>query len=171
MGFTREDVLGVSSLDLDIWADPVDRVRLVKELQETGEVSNLEARFRRKNGSITVGLMSARVITIQGEVCILSVTRDIEDRIQSETELREAHTQLEQAYVATLKGWARALALRENETADHSQRVVEYTLQIAQKMGIQGEALTQIQRGALLHDIGKMGVPDGILFKTGTSDA
>ncbi len=167
MGFTREDVLGVSSLDLNIWADPVDRVRLVKELQETGEVSNLEARFQRKNGSITVGLMSARVITIQGEVCILSVTRDIEDRIQSEMELREAHTQLEQAYVATLKGWARALALRENETADHSQRVVEYTLQIAQKLGIQGEALTQIQRGALLHDIGKMGVPDGILLKPG----
>ena len=162
MGYTREDVIGITSLELNIWDDPADRARLVKGLQEKGELLNLEARFRRKDGSITVGLMSARVITIQNEKCILSITRDIAERIQTELELRETHTLLEQAYEATLRGWARALALREHETADHSQRVVEHTLQIAKALGIYGEELVNIKRGALLHDIGKMGVPDGI---------
>ncbi len=167
MGYSREDVVGISSLELNIWDDPADRARLVKGLQEKGEVLNLEARFRRKDGSITVGLMSARVITIQNEKCILSITRDIEDRIQTELELRETHTLLEQAYEATLRGWARALALREHETADHSQRVVEHTVQLAQALDIRGEDLVHIKRGSLLHDIGKMGVPDEILLKPG----
>ena len=83
-GYEREEVLGVSSLELNIWDDPKDRARLVKGLMETGEVRNLEAGFRRKNGEVAVGLMSARVIDIQGEKCILSITREITERIQAE---------------------------------------------------------------------------------------
>src|SRR6266852_2614058 len=59
------------------------------------------------------------------------------------------------------------LASRVRETSDHSQRVVRYTLAIAEKMGIQGDELDQMGRGALLHDIGKIGVPDSILLKAG----
>lgn len=167
MGYTREDVIGKSSLELSIWVDPNDRARLVKGLQEKGFVENLEARFRRKNGEIGVGLMSAKVIVINGEPCILSITRDITDRIQSELELRRAHALLEQAYEATLLGWARALELRERETANHSYRVVEQTLRMAKLLGCTEADLTHIKRGALLHDIGKLGVPDEILLKPG----
>ncbi len=173
-GYTREDVQGKSSLELNIWVDPEDRARLVKGLREDGVVENLEARFRRKNGDIGIGWMSARVIMIQGEACILSITRDFTKRIeaevalrQNEAQLREAHHSLEQAYDATLQGWARALELRERETADHSRRVVELTMQVARALGIADEELVHIQRGALLHDIGKMGIPDGILLKPG----
>jgi PAS domain S-box-containing protein/putative nucleotidyltransferase with HDIG domain len=166
-GYEREEVLGISSLELNIWDDPQDRARLVQGLLEKGEVQNLEASFRRKSGEVAIGLMSARVIDIQGEKCILSITREITERIKAESELREAHAGLEQAYEATLLGWARALELRERETADHSRRIVEHTLAIAEALGIEGDELVHIRRGALLHDIGKMGVPDEILLKPG----
>lgn len=71
------------------------------------------------------------------------------------------------AYDATLQGWSNALELRERETAGHSNRVVTLTLKLAMLFGIHEEELRHIQRGALLHDIGKMGIPDSILLKPG----
>jgi PAS domain S-box-containing protein len=166
-GYEREEVVGKSSLELNIWADPADRARLVQELRRCGEVENLEARFRFKDGTVKTGLMSARLLEINDEMCILSFTRDISERLQAEQALRLAHIQLAEAYAATLEGWVRALELREHETADHSRRVVDLTLKMARHLGIEGEELEYIQRGALLHDIGKIGVPDSILLKPG----
>lgn len=71
------------------------------------------------------------------------------------------------AYDATIEGWAKALELRDRETEGHSERVTALTLLVAQEMGISGEELTHIRWGALLHDIGKLGVPDSILLKPG----
>jgi PAS domain S-box-containing protein len=167
MGYTREDVLGKSSIDLNIWANPADRIRLVQGLMETGEVTNLEAKFIRKSGIISDALMSARILEINDEKCILSITRDISERKKQEEALRIAHADLEKAYDATLQGWVRALEMRERETANHSRRVVELTLQIAATLNINADEMIHIQRGALLHDIGKMGVPDDILLKPG----
>lgn len=79
---------------------------------------------------------------------------------------REASARLREAYDATLEGWARALELRDHETEGHCRRVTELTLNIARKLGISGD-LQNIYRGALLHDIGKMGIPDKILLKPG----
>lgn len=89
-GYTKEDVEGKTSLEIDIWADPEDRARLVEELRSHGEVVNLEATFRMKDGSEKIGLMSASIIGIDGEPCILSITRDISERKQTELELRES---------------------------------------------------------------------------------
>jgi PAS domain S-box-containing protein len=86
--------------------------------------------------------------------------------------LQRLNQELTQAYDATIEGWSRALDLRDKETEGHSQRVTEYTLRLAQAMNVSETALVHVRRGALLHDIGKMGVPDHILFKTGPlSDA
>ncbi len=167
MGYERQDVIGKTSLELNIWADPADRARLVSGLRRNGEVHNLEAKFQRKDGTVAFGLMSARVIEIGGETCILSITRDMTERHKAEFDLRQAHAELEQAYAATLEGWVQALQMREHETGEHSRRVVELTMKIAEEMKIDGEAQVHIQRGALLHDIGKMGVPDEILLKPG----
>jgi HD-GYP domain-containing protein (c-di-GMP phosphodiesterase class II) len=71
------------------------------------------------------------------------------------------------AYDATIEGWARTLDLRDRETEGHSRRVAEKTLELAIKLGIEGEELIHIRRGALLHDIGKIGIPDNILLKPG----
>ena len=81
--------------------------------------------------------------------------------------LETAHAEVAAAYDSTLEGWAQALELRDMETEGHSRRVVDLTVQLATHMGIAGEALVNIQRGALLHDIGKMSVPDIILQKPG----
>jgi putative two-component system response regulator len=75
--------------------------------------------------------------------------------------------ELAHAYESTLEGWALALELREQETAGHCLRVVELTLNLARRLGVPQEDLVHIHRGALLHDIGKMGVPDSILLKPG----
>jgi len=81
--------------------------------------------------------------------------------------LEQAHQELQEAYGATIEGWARALELRDQETEGHSQRVTALTLRISSAMGIQDDEMQHISRGALLHDIGKMGIPDSILFKPG----
>lgn len=82
-------------------------------------------------------------------------------------ELQRSNAELTQAYDATIEGWSRALDLRDRETEGHSRRVTDMTLALAEAMGLSAEALVHIRRGALLHDIGKMGVPDAILLKPG----
>ncbi len=89
-------------------------------------------------------------------------------RVRERTaELTEALQGIALAYSNTLHALVHALDAREHETSDHSQRVVRYTVAIAQKMGIPDGGLEDIGRGALLHDIGKIGVPDSILLKPG----
>ena len=82
-------------------------------------------------------------------------------------ELQQTNLNLSLAYDATIEGWSRALDLRDQETEGHTLRVTELTVQLADIMGIGTTDLVQIRRGALLHDIGKMGVPDSILYKPG----
>ncbi len=88
-GFTHEDVIGRTSSDIRIWADPGKRDALIRGLREAGAVDNLEAQFRRKDGSLTTALMSARVFSFKGEPHILSITRDISERKNIERLLEE----------------------------------------------------------------------------------
>lgn len=81
--------------------------------------------------------------------------------------LHQSKSRLIQSYDETLEGWARALELRDKETQGHSKRVSDLAVQLARTMGVQGEELANIHRGALLHDIGKMGTSDTILHKNG----
>ncbi len=89
-GYAPGEVVGRTSLELSIWARPEQRAELVRRLGEDGEVLNLEMVFRRKDGSIGTGLMSAREIDVGGEACILSITRDITERTRLEEQLRQA---------------------------------------------------------------------------------
>ncbi|MCX6064683.1 MAG: PAS domain-containing protein, partial [Chloroflexi bacterium] len=83
------------------------------------------------------------------------------------TEQKQAHEGLLTAYDATIRGWSRAMDLRDQETEDHTQRVTELTEKLARSLNLPEEDIIQIRRGALLHDIGKLGIPDGILLKPG----
>jgi putative nucleotidyltransferase with HDIG domain len=84
--------------------------------------------------------------------------------------LNRSRGELIETYNNTLEGWSLALELRDKETEGHTRRVTNLTEMLAKEMGIKGEDLEHIRRGALLHDIGKMGVPDGILLKEGPLD-
>jgi response regulator RpfG family c-di-GMP phosphodiesterase len=81
--------------------------------------------------------------------------------------LQRSNLELIQAYDSTIEGWGYALELRDHETQGHTQRVAGITRDIARKMGVHGPQLVQITRGALLHDIGKMAIPDSVLMKEG----
>jgi two-component system cell cycle sensor histidine kinase/response regulator CckA len=96
-GYSDEDVLGKTSLDLNIWHDTNDRAKLVEGLREKGKVENLEARFRLKNGEIKYGMMSATLIDLDGVPHILNITRDITQWKRSEEEKTRLELQLFQA--------------------------------------------------------------------------
>jgi putative two-component system response regulator len=85
--------------------------------------------------------------------------------VDEREKLQKAHQHLLDAYDATIAGWSHAMDLRDRETEGHSQRVTELTLKLAKAFGIEDDALTHVRHGALLHDMGKLGIPDSILQK------
>jgi len=84
------------------------------------------------------------------------------------TNLEQSNRDLSQAYDATIEGWSHALDLRDKQTEGHSQRATQITVKLARLFGLSEAELVQVRWGALLHDIGKMGIPDGILLKPGS---
>jgi len=82
-------------------------------------------------------------------------------------DLQRSNVELTLAYDATIEGWSLALDLRDRETEGHTQRVVEMTVNLARFVGVNEMELVHIRRGALLHDMGKIAIPDNILHKTG----
>ncbi|MGB8648746.1 MAG: PAS domain S-box protein [Anaerolineae bacterium] len=108
---------------------------------------------------------------VAAEVRLLAATADIAANAIHRATLHEQTQKnaadLELAYDTTLEGWAHALDLRDHETEGHTRRVVDTTLKLAQLMGVSQTELEDIRRGALLHDIGKMGIPDSVLHKPG----
>ena len=101
---------------------------------------------------------------------ILAQAVDITGQVEARLRAEELHAELQAAYDSTIEGWARALDLKDEETAGHSQRVTNLTIDLSRRMGMSEEDLVHVRRGALLHDIGKMGVPDRILLKPGKLD-
>jgi HD-GYP domain-containing protein (c-di-GMP phosphodiesterase class II) len=87
------------------------------------------------------------------------------DNTQLFRDLQRSNLELAMAYEATIEGWSRAMDLRDRETEGHTQRVTDLTLKLARAMNIADAEIVNIRRGALLHDVGKLGVPDNILFK------
>lgn len=92
-----------------------------------------------------------------------NLTRVGIDNIVKET----LHAEIQKTYRATMEALLAALDTRDTETEGHSERVAAYTMMMAEKLDLTPEELTSIERGALLHDIGKIGVPDSILYKPG----
>ncbi len=94
--------------------------------------------------------------------------RQLQQKVLERTlELDDALRELQESYRVTLEALVASLDVREHETRAHSQRVREYTLALARLLGLEGEGLIQVGRGALLHDVGKIGVPDAVLLKVG----
>lgn len=164
-GYGPEDVAGRTSLDIRIWNNPADRDRLVEGIRRDGAVENLEAEFRRKDGTVTTALMSARPIEVNGEHCVLSVTRDITDRKRSEMVLVAANTQLEKMVRDVVAAIGRVVESRDPYTNGHQSRVAQVARLLAEEMGLDDADVYSIELAALLHDVGKLAVPSEILNK------
>jgi putative nucleotidyltransferase with HDIG domain len=125
---------------------------LVKPLSESAVLASLERALHKRH-------LEQQVETYR---------QRLEEMVADRTvQLREALQQIERSYEVTLQALGAAIDLRDNETAGHSQRVCRYSLEIAQALGWSEKQLSGLARGAYLHDIGKLGIPDGILLKPG----
>jgi PAS domain S-box-containing protein len=89
------------------------------------------------------------------------------DNVQLFEGMQQSNQELIAAYDATIAGWSHAMDLRDKETEGHTQRVTNLTVRLAGRMGVNQKEMVQVHRGALLHDIGKLGIPDNILLKPG----
>ena len=113
-------------------------------------------------------LLRAEQSRRQAAALLQEANDELERRVAARTaDLAESNRSLNRAYNATIEGWSRALDLRDEETQGHSARVTLLTMRLATELGLSREELMHIERGALLHDIGKMAVPDAILGKRG----
>lgn len=113
-------------------------------------------------GILFTGLVMGFIFYVSGR------RADLESQVRARTaELAASQTNLIMAYDATIEGWSHALELRDEETEGHTRRVTRLTERLARAMGINEEELEHIRRGALLHDIGKIGISDEILLKPG----
>ena len=179
VNFSMLSLLGKSSIEVigaqakDVFADfpiPIKQYLHVSyaRADATFELGGLTIHYE-----LTVWPLYNSKKEITGRVYIshdVTATKELEKDLRNlnselENRVRARTKELAEAYDTTLEGWARALELRDKETEGHSRRVTENTLKVAIAMGIDGEYLEHIRRGAILHDIGKMSIPDDILHK------
>ena len=169
LGYEPEELIGASIAQLIHPEDAAVMPELLKAT--TGEDINvtLPYRARHRNGEYVWLETTARLFFDKSNQKpeFQASSRNITERKQAQEALQQAHTSLQEAYDRTIEGWVLALDLRDRETEGHTQRVTEMTVRLARALGRSQEEIVHIRRGALLHDIGKMGIPDEILQKPG----
>lgn len=173
LGRTAQEVIGGAARDVfDDFPIPIKMYTQVSyaRAEATFDIGNKHIHYE-----LTVWPLYNARREMTGRIYI---SHDITALKELENELRKLNTELEnrvrartwelaEAYDTTLEGWARALELRDKETEGHSRRVTKATLLIARKLDLLEEDIEHIRRGAILHDIGKMSIPDEILRKPG----
>jgi HD-GYP domain-containing protein (c-di-GMP phosphodiesterase class II) len=137
----------------------IQAVYAVPLIAKGNVIGVLDVFFRRPHSASEDWLEFCEALAGQAAMAIES-SKSFED-------LQRSNVELSLAYDTTIEGWSRALDMRDRETEGHSQRVTEMTLQLAAFAGMNDAAIVQVRRGALLHDIGKMAIPDTILHKAG----
>lgn len=167
LGYEPQELLGLDVFDL---IHPDDHFHFnISAIRELGDATyTITYRIKHKDGHYVWLETSAHSIIDYANRSIIEIqaaSRDITERKRAEEALQQAHNQLQDAYERTIEGWVRALDLRDRETEGHTQRVTSLTVKLAQRLGFNGENLVHIKRGALLHDMGKIAIPDEILQK------
>jgi PAS domain S-box-containing protein len=172
LGYTPEELIGTNSFNL-FRQDDGDAIRSLFKGKRYDLTHTITHEALHKDGHYVWLESSTRAVVDPKTNSIIEIqnaSRDITERKKAEKALQEAHKDLQEAYERTIEGWVRALDLRDRETEGHTQRVTELTVKIAKAVGFSAEELVHIRRGALLHDMGKMAIPDEILQKPGPLD-
>ncbi len=122
--------------------------------------------FQRNDGKTVPLELHIDLLTVgKNQKYIFAIVRDLSDRVAREIEREDHINELTFAYDSTLEGWAKILEMRDAEIEGHSRRVIQLTEKLARTLDLTEEELVNIRRGAVLHDIGKMAIPDEILLK------
>ena len=175
LGLTPGQVVGCSVFD--VYRGHEDLLGTIRRVLAGETVKSV----LEVGGFVFETLLSPQWDAIGAVTGAIGVSVDVTERRWAEQEIMSLNAKLEQrlgriellnrelsqAYDATIEGWSRALDLRDHETEGHSRRVTDLTVRLAEAFGISGDDLVHVRRGALLHDIGKMGVPDAVLLKPG----
>ena len=169
LGYEPEELIGKRVLPLIHPDDAEYLLKLLNSSKWDDPTAAVPYRAQHKNGEYIWLETTARMIYNENNIAveIQASSRDITERKQAQVALQRAHQDLREAYDKTIEGWVVALDLRDRETEGHTQRVTEMTVRLARNLGCTDEEIMHIRRGALLHDMGKMGIPDEILQKPG----
>ena len=195
LGYSREEFVQKKLWEVGAFRDIQANQAAFEALQEHEYIRYDDLPLRAKDGRLIQVEFVSNVYPVDGKKVIQCNIRDISARVQAEhallaseaslrkaltgqtalvvenvallKSLRHSNLELTLAYDATIEGWSRALDLRDNETEGHTLRVTEMTVKLARLFNLSEAELVQVRWGALLHDIGKMGVPDEILHKPG----
>jgi len=169
IGYEPAELTGQSIIPLIHPDDVKSILELISSSRWDDPTTAIPYRARHKNGEYIWLETTARIIYDPENKAteVQSSSRDITERRQAQVALQKAHDELQNAYDKTIEGWVLALDLRDRETEGHTQRVTEMALRLARELECMDEELIHIRRGALLHDMGKMGIPDEILQKPG----
>ena len=169
LGYAPHELTGAVSFDL-IHVKDISSIKNLFNGKQYDTTRTVTYQALHKHGHFVWLETSARAILDRKTDTISEIqtaSRDITERKKAEKALQDAHNNLQESYQRTIEGWVRALDLRDRETEGHTQRVTELTIKVARTLGFSEEELTHIRRGALLHDMGKMAIPDDILQKPG----
>lgn len=171
-GWSKQEVIGkdvsnklLPAENQNFYLDRLEEIRREKDYFATRQRREIE--MTRRDGNrfpVDVFLVPVKVGNDEGYSAII---RDLTDIKEAQRQVEQSHEELESSYDATLLGWSNALDLRDNETEGHTQRVTKGTMELAKLMEVPEPELIHFYRGALLHDIGKIGIPDNILLKPG----
>lgn len=167
-GWTTEEVLEAPLPFIAEGKQPEVEEQVKSELRGIARLGLETKRICKDGSTIDVQLWTAPLHDSEGEIIgSVAIIADITERKRTEQQIQALNADLLIAYDETLEGWARALDLRDKNTEDHSVRVMDLTMGLAHMLGVSERDMIHVRRGALLHDIGKMGVPDAILLKPG----
>lgn len=169
LGYAPEELIGQPLISFVHPADVKEINNLLAPNRWDDPTAAIPYRARHRNGGYIWLETTARIIVDEEKKVteIQASSRNITERKEAQVALQRAHLDLQEAYDKTIEGWVIALDLRDRETEGHTQRVTEMTVRLARQLGHTEEEIVHIRRGALLHDIGKMGIPDEILQKPG----
>ena len=186
LGFTRDEVIGKTSLDLDIFEDPEDRRRILETLSVTKSVHNVEVKVKSKDGSIYNGLFNIDLFHLGNELCLMVSMNDITEHIKKEEEAKkyneiltnlvnEKVKEITEAQLATISALSNITESRDTDTGSHVERLKEGCKIVAVELSknerykrlITPEFIRKIENASVTHDIGKVGIKDSILLKPG----
>jgi PAS domain S-box-containing protein len=169
LGYEPSELIGISVNSLVHPDDTKAFMDMLTTPKENDQTVTVDYQARHKNGKYIWIETTARLFSEEASSRreIQASSRNINERKEAEAALKHAHASLQEAYDKTIEGWVRALDLRDNETEGHTQHVTEMAVKLAMAVGCSEDEIIHIRRGALLHDMGKMGIPNEILQKPG----
>jgi putative nucleotidyltransferase with HDIG domain len=164
----HQTAIDAAGTDMDVFGPRAEDLPLVHAAIAAALSSGAtqEVTYRTQDPLTGVNVWTARLAAINPQE-VLMLSRNITYYYRALETIEQANQEVLSAYDATLLGWSRMLEVRENEVAGHSQRVAALTMRLASALGCSEAETAHIRRGALLHDIGKMALPDAILRKAG----